>query len=164
MKKLIALLIIAVFVLALGGCGSSKIGTVDTQKVMQSSGKIKKLQEDMMLKQNDARKKIDELTKKKDTMKDDEFQKQQKAVYDEFSKAQEEADKNFQNALKVAMEKVIKDRGLDAIIYKDAVAGGGVDVSDEVLKTLDGDMPKTDAKATPAISSSVAPATSASGK
>ncbi|MFA6075652.1 MAG: OmpH family outer membrane protein [Negativicutes bacterium] len=167
MKKLLALLAIVALVVLVGGCGSSKLGTVDTERVMQGSAKVKQIQETMMTKQNEARKKMDELTQQKGKMKDDEFQAKQKAIYEDFKIVQTEADKSFQNTMKTGMDKVIKDRGLDAIVYKDAVAGGGVDVTDDVIKALDDGMPKTDpvkaaTPAAPATSSSAAP--SASGK
>ena len=167
MKKIIALLAVVAFVVLVGGCGSSKLGTVDTERVMQGSAKIKQIQETMMVKQNDARKKMDELTQQKDKMKDADFQAKQKAIYDDFKIVQGEADKAFQNTMKAGMDKVIKDRGLDAVVYKDAVAGGGVDVTDDVIKALDDGLPKVDpakaaAPAAPAASGSAAP--SASGK
>ena len=100
-------------------------------------------------------------------MKDADFQAKQKAIYDDFKIVQGEADKAFQNTMKAGMDKVIKDRGLDAVVYKDAVAGGGVDVTDDVIKALDDGLPKVDpakaaAPAAPAASGSAAP--SASGK
>lgn len=165
MKKILALLVIVALVIALGGCGSSKLGTVDTERVMQGSAKVKKLQEEMMVKQGDARKKMDDLTAQKSKMKDADFQAKQKAIFDDFKKVQEDTDKAFQTTMKAAMDKVIKDRSLDAVVYKDAVAGGGVDVTDDVIKALDDGMPKeAPAKAAPvAPSASSAPAPAASG-
>ena len=120
----------------LAGCSSEKpstIGIVDMQKVMTENGKIKEMQEQL-------NKKAQEITaaleKERTTLKPEEFQQKEQLAYAEFMKMKQEFESKIQLQIQTVLEGIAKEKKLGAVIYKNGLAWGGVDITEDVLKKL----------------------------
>jgi len=137
MKKVnkLVLLLILVFVTALlGGCSSSaNVGVVDVNKVMTESPKVKQFQEQLNVKGKEF---SDQLEKEKAALSPADFQKRQETVYGEFMKVKQEMEVQVDTSIKQTLEQISKDKKLSVVLYKNGVAQGGTDITDEVIKKL----------------------------
>lgn len=130
------LLIIMVATVLLAGCGSEKpstIGIVDMQKVMTENPKIKQMQEQLNTK---AKELTANLEKEKATLKPEEFQQKEQSAYAEFMRLKQEFETQIEAQTKKVLEEVAKEKKLGAVIYKNGMAWGGIDVTEDVLKKL----------------------------
>ena len=130
------LLIIMVSAVLLAGCGMEKpstIGIVDMQKVMAENPKIKQMQEQLNTK---AKELTANLEKEKATLKPEEFQQKEQVAYAEFMKLKQEFEAQIESQTKKVLEEVAKEKKLGAVIYKNGMAWGGIDVTEDVLKKL----------------------------
>ena len=132
-----ALLLVMMFsAVLLTGCGAEKpstIGIVDMQKVMTENPKIKQMQEQLNGK---AQELTANLEKERATLKPEEFQQKEQLAYAEFMKLKQEFEAQIETQTKKVLEEVAKEKKLGAVIYKNGMAWGGIDVTDEVLKKL----------------------------
>lgn len=132
-----ALLLVMVFsVVLLAGCGAEKpstIGIVDMQKIMTENPKIKQMQEQLNTK---AQELTANLEKQRATLKPEEFQQKEQLAYAEFMKLKQEFESQIEMQTKKVLEEVAKEKKLGAVIYKNGMAWGGIDVTDDVLKKL----------------------------
>jgi len=134
----IALLLVVVMTAAvvLTGCGAEKpsaIGIVDMQKVMAENPKIKQMQEQLNSK---AKELTENLEKERATLKPEEFQQKEQAAYADFMKLKQEFETQIDAQTKKVLEEVAKEKKLGAVIYKNGMAWGGIDVTEDVLKKL----------------------------
>ena len=130
------LLIVMVSTVLLAGCGTEKpstIGIVDMQKVMAENPKIKQMQEQLNTK---AKELTANLEKEKATLKPEEFQQKEQVAYAEFMKLKQEFEAQIEEQTKKVLEEVAKEKKLGAVIYKNGMAWGGIDVTEDVLKKL----------------------------
>ena len=130
------LIVIMTAALVLGGCGTEKpstIGIVDMQKVMSENAKIKQMQEQLNTK---AKALTETLEKDKATLKPEEFQQKEQAAYAEFMKMKQEFEAEIEAKTKKVLEEVAKEKKLGAVIYKNGMAWGGIDVTEDVMKKL----------------------------
>ena len=130
------LLAITFSVVLLAGCGAEKpstIGIVDMKKVMTENPKINQMQEQLNTK---AKELTANLEKEKATLKPEEFQQKEQAAYAEFMKLKQEFEAQIEEQTKKVLEEVAKEKKLGAVIYKNGMAWGGVDVTEDVLKKL----------------------------
>ena len=132
-----ALLLVMVFsVVLLAGCGAEKpstIGIVDMQKIMTENPKIKQMQEQLNTK---AQELTANLEKQRATLKPEEFQQKEQLAYAEFMKLKQEFEAQIESQTKKVLEEVAKEKKLGAVIYKNGMAWGGIDVTEDVLKKL----------------------------
>jgi outer membrane protein len=133
MKALLVVLVLAAgFVF--GGCGTTQsIGVVDVNKVVSDSPKLKAMQEELNTKGKEL---SDQLEKDKASMPAEEFQKKQQEVYNQFMQVKQDMESQFDTTMKQTLEQVAKDKKLGVILYKNGVAQGGTDVTDDVIKKL----------------------------
>ena len=120
----------------LSGCAAEKpstIGIVDMQKVMTENPKIKQMQDQLNTK---AKELTENLEKERATLKPEEFQQKEQAAYAEFMKMKQEFEAQIETQTKKVLEEVAKEKKLGAVIYKNGMAWGGVDVTEDVLKKL----------------------------
>lgn len=131
----LALLLILVFMTALlGGCSSGgNIGVVDVNKVMTDSPKVKQFQEQLNVKGKEL---SDQLEKEKATLSPADFQKRQETVYGEFMKTKQDMEAQVDASIKQTLEQISKDKKLSVVLYKNGVAQGGTDITDEVITKL----------------------------
>ncbi|HWR29479.1 MAG TPA: OmpH family outer membrane protein [Negativicutes bacterium] len=130
------LVIIMVSTVLLAGCGAEKpstIGIVDMQKVMTENPKIKQMQEQLNTK---AKELTANLEKEKATLKPEEFQQKEQLAYAEFMRLKQEFETQIEAQTKKVLEEVAKEKKLGAVIYKNGMAWGGIDVTEDVLKKL----------------------------
>ena len=130
------LLIVMVSTILLAGCGAEKpstIGIVDMQKIMTENPKIKQMQEQLNTK---AQELTANLEKQRATLKPEEFQQKEQLAYAEFMKLKQEFEAQIETQTKKVLEEVAKEKKLGAVIYKNGMAWGGIDVTDDVLKKL----------------------------
>ena len=132
-----ALLLVMMFsAVLLTGCGAEKpstIGIVDMQKVMTENPKIKQMQEQLNGK---AQELTANLEKERATLKPEEFQQKEQLAYAEFMKLKQEFEAQIESQTKKVLEEVAKEKKLGAVIYKNGMAWGGIDVTEDVLKKL----------------------------
>ena len=120
----------------LTGCAGEKpstIGIVDMQKVMTENGKIKEMQEQLNKKAQEI---TANLEKEKTTLKPEDYQQKEQLAYAEFMKLKQEYESKIQQQIQKILEDIAKEKKLGAVIYKNGMAWGGVDITDEVLKKL----------------------------
>ena len=132
----LVLLVGLFLVTALGGCGnekSSTIGIVDMQKVMTDNPKIKDMQEQLNKK---AQELTADLEKQRTTLKPEEFQQKEQLAYAEFMKMKQEFESKIQLQIQTVLEGIAKEKKLGAVIYKNGLAWGGIDITEDVLKKL----------------------------
>jgi len=131
----LALLLLLVFTAALlGGCSSNgAIGVVDVNKVMTDSPKVKQFQEQLNVKGKEL---SDQLEKEKATLSPADFQKRQEAVYGDFMKIKQDMETQVDSTIKETLDQISKDKKLGVVLYKNGVAQGGTDITDDVIKKL----------------------------
>ena len=120
----------------LSGCAAEKpstIGIVDMQKVMTENPKIKQMQDQLNTK---AKELTENLEKERATLKPEEFQQKEQLAYAEFMKLKQEYESKIQLQIQKILEEIAKEKKLGAVIYKNGMAWGGIDVTDDVLKKL----------------------------
>jgi len=119
----------------LGGCASSStaVGVFDVNKAMTESPKIKQFQEQLNTKGKEL---SDKLEKEKAGISEAEFQKRQEAAYAEFLKGKQELESQVDTSIKQAIEQVAKDKKLGVVLYKNGVAQGGIDITDDVIAKM----------------------------
>lgn len=137
MKKIqvVAMLLVVLAVtLLLSGCSSNQtVGVLDVNRVMSESPKVKQFQEQLNVKGKEL---SDTLEKDKASLSQDEFQKKQEAAYGEFVKIKQDLETQIDSSIKQTLEQVAKDKKLGVIIYKNSVAQGGTDITDDVIKRM----------------------------
>ena len=135
-KKLVLVMaIIMGFSLLAAGCSgkTATVGVVDMEKVMKESPKVKNLQEQLTTKGKAIQ---DELDNDQKTLSKEDFDKKQQAKYGEFMQLRQDLESQVEASMKQSMEEVAKEKNLGAILFKQGVAQGGVDVTDDVLKKM----------------------------
>ena len=132
----VLLLVMMFAAVLLSGCAAEKpstIGIVDMQKVMTENPKIKQMQDQLNTK---AKELTDNLEKERATLKPEEFQQKEQLAYAEFMKLKQEYESKIQLQIQKILEEIAKEKKLGAVIYKNGMAWGGVDITDDVLKKL----------------------------
>ena len=134
-KIVVALVTVFVMSLFLGGCsfGKTNIGVLDVNKVMTDSPQVKAYQDQLNTKGKEL---SDQLEKDKASLSQEDFQTHQKAAYDEFMKVKQDLEGQIDSAIKQALEQVAKEKNLGVVVYKNSVAQGGTDITDDVIKKM----------------------------
>ena len=136
MKSRRGLLLVALFLVAalLGGCGSAeKVGVVDVNKVMTESPKVQQFEEQL---RTSAKELTDKLEQDKAGLSQEELQKRSMEISGEIGKQKQELSKQLNDSMDQALAAVAKEKGLTIILYKNGVAQGGTDVTDDVVKKM----------------------------
>lgn len=134
-KMALVLVLIFVGTLALAGCSSSQgnIGVLDVNKVMSDSPKIKQFQEQLNTKGKEL---SDQLEKDKAGLSAEEFQKRQETAYGDFLKVKQDLESQIDASIKQAVEQVSTEKKLGVVLYKNSVAQGGTDITDDVISKM----------------------------
>lgn len=134
MKKIILGLMVAAAMLTFG-CGgrNSEFGTVDMRKVEAEAQFIKTVRTDLD-------KQVKELREKAIKDSEGKSEEEQKNIAEDFQAkaklAQSEAQNKLKASVDTAMNAVAKEKGLGAILLKDAVPQGGKDVTADVIAKM----------------------------
>lgn len=134
MKKVIAGLMVAAAMLSFG-CGgrNAEFGVVDMRKVEKEATVLKTVQSDL-------EKQITELREKAIKDSEGKADEEKRKIAEDFQAkaklAQSEAQNKLKASVDTAMNAVAKEKGLGAILLKDAVPQGGKDVTDDVIAKM----------------------------
>lgn len=133
-KRMVTLLMVVMMSVMVSGCFSAqKTGVVDVQKVMKDSSKVQQFQEQL---NNSGKELTDKLEKEKGTLSAEDFQKRQQEVYADFVKQRQDLESQIDTLINQALADIAKEKGLSVVLYKNNVAQGGIDVTDDVIKKL----------------------------
>lgn len=136
MKKIITLVMLAMMVLALAGCGrSSEFGVVDMQRIQVESEFYKTINTELQTKSAEIKTAM--IAASKANKSPEEMQTIFKEKEGDLKLAQAKAKNQWESGFKSAIQSVATEKELGAIIYKEAVPQGGIDVTDDVLKKLE---------------------------
>ena len=130
-KQVVAGLMVAVAMVSFGCSGrNAEFGVVDMKAVESKAEIVKTVKEEVATKGKALQ---EEMTKEMEGKSQEE---QKKIVEDktaEMQLVQSEAQNKLKASLDSALNAVAKEKGLGAVLIKDAVPQGGVDVTDSVL-------------------------------
>lgn len=134
-KLVVLLLLVFAFSVLASGCSSSaqNVGVLDVNKVMAESPKVKGFQDQLNVKGKEL---SDKLEKEKAGISAEEYQKRQEAAYGEFVKIKQDLEGQIDTSIKQTLEQIAKEKNLSVILYKNGVAQGGTDITEEVIKRM----------------------------
>ena len=133
-KQVVAGLMVAVAMVSFGCSGrNAEFGVVDMKAVESKAEIVKTVKEDVAAKGKSLQ---EEMTKEMEGKSQEE---QKKIVEDktaEMQLVQSEAQNKLKASLDSALNAVAKEKGLGAVLIKEAVPQGGVDVTDAVIEKM----------------------------
>lgn len=133
MKKILAIGMIVMAIFAFGCGRNQQFGVVDMQKVQTDSEVFKNATKEL---QEKGKAMEDELTKETEGKSDEEA----KIIYTEKSAKirtfQAEQQNKVKSSFEAAAAQVAKEKNLGAILVKEAVPQGGVDVTEDIIKAM----------------------------
>ena len=130
MKKILAIGMIVMAIFAFGCGRNQQFGVVDMQKVQTDSEVFKNATKEL---QEKGKAMEDELTKETEGKSDEEAKK----IYTEKSaKIRTEQQNKVKSSFEAAAAQVAKEKNLGAILVKEAVPQGGVDVTEDIIKAM----------------------------
>ena len=133
---------------ALSAESSFKVGTINTNKILQEHPQAQKLLQDLTKAEQDLNKKV--LAKKQEIIKAKEQNKTETEIQmlaeqmrleiePEAKKLEAESNKKseeIEKQIEAAISAVSKSSKYDVVLVKEAVLYGGVDITDEVIKKV----------------------------
>jgi len=133
MKKIAVLLMLASSLFAFGCGRNAQFGTVDMQRVEAEAPVVKTVKDEAT---KELQKLQDELKQETEGKSKEEGDKILEEKMAKRNVIQSEAQNKLKSALEGALQQVAKEKNLSAIIYKDVVPQGGVDVTDDVIAKM----------------------------
>ena len=134
MKKFVAGLLVTASMLTFGCSGrNAEFGTVDMRKIESEAVFVKTTQSEVAKRMEELQVEMEKALEGKST------EEQQKVMSEYSAKAQllqSEAQNKLKSSLDNALHQVAKEKGLGAILYKDAVPQGGTDVTQAVIDKM----------------------------
>ena len=130
---------------AVSACGSAnKVAVVDVQKVQQDSAKIQAIQKEITDKNAEIQNRL--TTDSQAGLSDEDMQK--KEAQQERMIFVQSKQKQIQSMVETQSAAVAKEKNIGIVMHKRVVPAGAVDITDEVLKKLNGvsDPSSTDKK------------------
>lgn len=133
-KQLVAGLMVAVAMLSFGCSGrNAAFGTIDMQAVESKAEVVKTIKEEVSTKGKALQAEMEKEMAGKN-------QEEQKKVFEdktaEMKLIQSEAQNKLKASLDAALSVVAKEKGLSAVLVKDVVPQGGVDITDAVIEKM----------------------------
>ncbi|KGF47162.1 hypothetical protein HMPREF0872_05655 [Veillonella montpellierensis DNF00314] len=149
-SKLMILGAMMMGVVSVAGCGhQDKIGYIDSNKVIAESTKGQEITQKLNAKHQEIMGKIKAA---EDSQNQEEIQKAYAAADQEYQIYAKAMKNDLQTYMERNIGEVAKEQGVTVVVDKNAVGGGGVDVTDALLKKIGTAKPAADA------STSTAPA------
>lgn len=134
MKKVLVCLMIACALLAVGCSGrNAAFGVVDIKKVEAEAPAVKTIREDLQKKAKELQEQLEKETAGKSQEEAEKIAKDKSA---QMQVASSEAQSKLKASLDTALTEVSKEKNLSAVLVKDAVPSGGVDVTEDVIKKM----------------------------
>jgi len=127
--------------LVMSGCGQTRIGYIDGDRIMKEAPQIQSLVEEgnekIQQAQADAEK---DLEAKKGTMSDEDYQKAELDARRKVAGLNQSYSVQLKQKIDAALADIVKEKKLDAVVDNQAqqkvVIEGGVDVTDEAIQKL----------------------------
>ena len=120
---------------AVSACGSAnKVAVVDVQKVQQDSAKIQAIQKEITDKNAEIQNRL--TTDSQAGLSDEDMQK--KVAQQERMIFVQSKQKQIQSMVETQSAAVAKEKNIGIVMHKRVVPAGAVDITDEVLKKLNG--------------------------
>ncbi|SEI82580.1 outer membrane protein [Propionispira arboris] len=150
-KSLCALLMVGIIAIFVSGCSNTKMGVVDTERIMKESPQIQTITkaqtEQYTQKQKDL---TEKLQNDKANMSDADYQKSVNAAKAELSGMESQFNSELKTTIDKAMADVSKEKDLSAVVMKDLVQTnqmgqptkeqfviqGGIDITDDLIQKL----------------------------
>lgn len=133
-KQVVAGLMVAVAMVSFGCSGrNAEFGVVDMKAVESKAEIVKTVKEEVATKGKALQ---EEMTKEMEGKSQEEQKKIVKDKTAEMQLVQSEAQNKLKASLDSALNAVAKEKGLGAVLIKDAVPQGGVDVTDSVIEKM----------------------------
>ena len=135
MKKiLVCLMLVACSLLAFGCSGrNAAFGVVDIKKVEAEAPAVKTIREYLQKKAKELQEQMEKETAGKSQEEAEKIAKDKSA---QMQVASSEAQAKLKASLDTALTEVSKEKNLSAMLIKDAVPSGGVDVTEDVIKKM----------------------------
>ena len=134
MKKVLACLMVACALLTFGCSGrNAAFGVVDMKKVETEAPAVKTIKEDLQKKAKELQEQMQKETEGKSREEAEKIVQDKRA---QMQVASSEAQAKLKASLDTALTEVSKEKNLGAVLIKDAVPSGGVDVTEEVIKKM----------------------------
>ena len=134
MKKIVASLLIAGSTLTFGCSGrNADFGIVDMQKIENEAVFVKTTKDEVSKRMEELQVEMEKAMEGKST------EEQQQIIGEYSAKAQllqSEAQNKLKSSLDSALNQVAKEKGLGAILHKEAVPQGGTDVTQAVIDKM----------------------------
>lgn len=140
MKKIVLSFVIATLLLfgtvaaAEPAMEVSRLGVIDVNVVMRQSPPIIEFQRQLNEKGQAL---SNQLESEKANLSAEEFKMRQETVYEEFLKIKMDLEKQIDEKVKQAIMKVAKEKNLLIVFYKNSVAFGGMDVTQDVINYIE---------------------------
>lgn len=132
-KKITMLLMILVISVFISGCSDTKIGVVDVNKIMTDSPKVQEFEEQL---KTNAKTLVDQLEQDKANLSQEQLQQRSMEVSTEMEKMKQDLSAQLNESMDKALAEVAKEKKLSVVLYKNGVAQGGIDVTDDVIKKM----------------------------
>lgn len=113
----------------LGGCGSDKVGYVDTIKLQQQSQKMQEVNKEVAAKKQELEQRLAAV----DPNDAQNYQKAQQDAQREWDTYTDSKDQEIQKYFEDEIGKVAEKEGVTVVLTRNAVASGGEDLTDKVL-------------------------------
>lgn len=136
LKRMMAAGMLAVSLGLVAGCGSAEnAGVVDMNRVATESAKAKEVQAKVEVKFAEINNRLAEAQANQSP---EEFAKTQQEAVQEYQVYQQAIANEVRNTIFATAQAVAQEKKLTIVVEKGAVISGGVDVTEEVMKKLDG--------------------------
>ena len=133
-KQVVAGLMVAVAMVSFGCSGrNAEFGVVDMKAVESKAEIVKTVKEEVATKGKALQ---EEMTKEMEGKSQEEQKKIVEEKTAQIKLVQSEAQNKLKASLDSALNAVAKEKGLGAVLIKDAVPQGGVDVTDSVIEKM----------------------------
>lgn len=120
----------------LSGCGSEeKVAVVDYQQLEVKSEKIKDIRQEIVAKNREI---SDRLAQAQGTVSDEEMQKKVADARQERAIFVQSKQRQIQSLVESQCAAIAREKGIGIVMHKMAVPAGASDITDEVLKRIDG--------------------------
>lgn len=133
LKKITMLMTVLAVSVLISGCSDTKIGVVDINKVMADSPKVQQFEEKL---KTDAQPLIDKLEQEQANLSPEELDKRRMEVGTEIEKMKKDLSTELNTSMDKALADIAKEKSLSVVLYKNGVAQGGIDVTEDVIKKM----------------------------
>lgn len=150
-KSLCALLMVGIIAIFVSGCSNTKMGVVDTERIMKESPQIQTITKSQTEQYTQKQKELTEKLKNdKANMSDADYQKSVNTAKAELSGMENQFNSQLKTTIDKAMADVSKEKNLSAVVMKDLVQTnqmgqptkeqfviqGGIDITDDLIQKL----------------------------